>query len=143
VVVCTQLKKTWLIGTGTSAAMVNPISVNDAIDRLTELAGQNVSVFGSLSLELEGTCINHIPKTESRHDGTGTYQSSIWVNFDLAAIKKREQWLDQFDGRHVRVMGKLVEPLDGYDGCGHFSMWPAELNVMAIEKYSATVTGDV
>ena len=122
--------------------MLNPISVNDAINRLLELAGQNISVFGSLSLEFEGTCINHIPNAESRDDGTGTYQSSIWVNFDLAAINQREQWLDQFDGRHVRVTGKLAAPLDGYDGCGHFSMWPAELNVTSIEKYSAALTGD-
>jgi hypothetical protein len=122
--------------------MINPISVNDAIDRLIELAGQNVSVFGSLSLDFEGTCINHIPKTEIRDDGTGTSQSSIWVNFDLAVINQREQWLDQFDGRHVRVTGTLVAPLDGYDGCGHFSMWPAELNVTSIEKYSAASTAD-
>jgi hypothetical protein len=135
VVVCTRLRKTWLIGTGTVAAMVNPISVNDAIDRLPELSGQIVSVFGSLSLDFEGTCINHIPKTESRDDETGTYQSSIWVNFDLAAIKQREHWLDQFDGRHVRVAGRLAAPLKGYGGCGHFSMWPAELNVTAIEKH--------
>ncbi|MCA8989540.1 MAG: hypothetical protein KDA78_17970 [Planctomycetaceae bacterium] len=121
--------------------MLNPISVNDAIDRLIELAGQNVSIFGSLALVFEGTCINHIPKTEYRDDGAGTYQSSIWVNFDLAAINQREQWLDQFDGRHVRLAGKLAAPLDGYDGCGHFSMWPAELNVKSIEKYSATLTG--
>ncbi len=124
------------------AAMVNPIAVNDAIDRLTELAGQNVSVFGSLSLDLEETCINHIPKVESRDDGTGTHQSSIWINFDLAAINQCKRWLDQFDGCHVRVMGKLLEPLDGYDGCGHFSLWPAELHVTMIEKYSATVTCD-
>ncbi len=123
--------------------MVNPISVNNAIDRLAELSGQTVSVFGSLALDFEGTCINHIPKSECREDGAGAYQSSIWVNFDLEAIKQREQWLDQYDGRHVRVDGKLLAPLAGYDGCGHFSMWPAELNVTAIEKYSATVTDDV
>jgi hypothetical protein len=122
--------------------MINPLSVNDTIDRLTELAGQEVSLFGSLALDFEGTCINHIPKSECRDNGIGTYQSSIWVNFDLAAINQREQWLGQFDGRHVRLTGTLVAPLDGYDGCGHFSMWPAELNVKSIEKYSATLTGD-
>ena len=122
-------------------AMLNPISVQDAIDRLAELAGQNVSVFGSLSLEFEGTCINHVPKSEARDAGAGTYESSIWVNFDLSAIKQRMQWLDQFDGRHVRVTGKLAGPLQGYEGCGHFSLWPAELNVTSIEKYSAIGDG--
>jgi hypothetical protein len=122
--------------------MINPISVNDAIERLAELAGQNVSVFGSLSLEFEGTCINHIPKSEFRDDATEPYQSSIWVNFDLTAINQREEWLDQFDGRHVRLVGTLVAPLDGYDGCGHFSMWPAELNFTSIEKYSMRQPGN-
>ncbi|MCA9044159.1 MAG: hypothetical protein KDA69_07565 [Planctomycetaceae bacterium] len=109
--------------------------MNDAIHRLAELAGQKVSVFGTLSLEFEATCITQIPKTEVSEYDAGTYQSSIWVDFDLAAIKQPEQWLNQFDGRRVRVTGKLVASLDGYDGCGHFSMWPARLIAASIEKF--------
>ena len=116
--------------------MVNPISVNETIDRIIELNKQNVAVFGLLSLEFEGQCITHIPKSECRSNGIGNYESSIWVNFDLNSIGQREQWLDQFDGRHVRLDGTLNGPRSGYDGCGHFSMWPAELTVTAIEKYS-------
>lgn len=127
---------------GKIATITTPISVNEAIDRLTELAGQAVSVFGSLALDFEGTCINHVPKTERRADEIGTYQSSIWVNFDLAAINQPEQWLDQFDARHVRLGGKLEAPIDGYDGCGHLSLWPGQLNVTSIEEYSATLTSD-
>jgi len=122
--------------------MCNPISVNDAIDRLSELAGQRISLFGSLSLDFEGTCVSHIPKAERRGDGTSTYQSSIWVNFDIAAFKQLAQWLHQFDGRHVRLTGTLMPPLDGYEGCGHFSMWPAELVVTSIDNYSTTLNGD-
>ena len=126
----------------TTAAMLTPISVNDAIERLAELAGRIVCIFGSLSLEFEGTCICHTPKAESRNDGAGMYQSSIWVHFDLAAINQSEQWLDQFDGRHVRVSGTLMAPQHGYDGCGHLSLWPAELNVTSIEKYKAGLPAD-
>jgi len=90
-----------------------PISVNDAIDRLPELAGQSVSILGWLSLEFEGTSINHIPKSESRDCGIGTSQSSIWVDFDLTAINPREEWLEQFAGRHVRITGELEAPQDG------------------------------
>ena len=136
IVACTRLKKTWIQGTGTIARMVNPISVNETIDRLVELNKQNVSVFGILSLESEGQCITHVPNSECRSNDVGKYESSIWVNFNLDAIGQREQWLDQFDGRHVRLDGILNGPRAGYDGCGHFSMWPAEMTVALIEKHS-------
>ncbi|WP_197993026.1 hypothetical protein [Gimesia aquarii] len=122
--------------------MLNPISVNDAIDRLAELAGQDVSLVGVLSLDFEGTSINHIPKSECRSNVVGTYQSSIWVNFDFVAINQCEQWLDQFDGRHVQVDGILAAPEKSFNGCGHFSLWPAELTVTAIAKKTVMPTGN-
>lgn len=139
VVVCTRLGTAWFVGTGTIAKMINPISVNDAIDRLSELAGQEVVLVGSLALDFEGTCITHIPKNECRcrDDETCAFRSSIWITFDLTAINQREQWLGQFDGRHVRVTGVLHAPEKEFGGCGHFSLWPAEITVTAIEKLSA------
>ncbi|MEQ9022195.1 MAG: hypothetical protein RLN82_05485, partial [Pseudomonadales bacterium] len=112
--------------------MLNPISVNAALDRLIELNGQMVNLVGALSLDFEGTCIYHIPKSECHSDEVGTYQSSIWVNFDLAAMKQNEQWLQQYDDRHVRVEGRLAAPEKGFDGCGHFSLWPAKITVTKI-----------
>lgn len=112
--------------------MLNPISVNAALDRLIELNGQMVNLVGELSLDYEGTCITHIPKSECHSEKVGTYQSGIWVNFDLAAMKQNEQWLQQYDGRHVRVEGRLSVPEKGFDGCGHFSLWPAEITVTKI-----------
>ena len=113
---------------------MSPISVNDALERLGELAKEEVEIYGSLSLDFEGQCINHIPKSEFHADSTETYPSSIWVDFDLAAIGQREQWLDQFDRRHVTLRGQLLGPEPEFGGCGHFSLWKAKMIVTKIEK---------
>jgi len=105
------------------------ISVNQAIEQLETLDGTVVEVYGAISLEFEGRCIMHIPRGEVTPD-----QSSIWVDFDLNAIGQPEQWLKQFDGRHVRVTGILTAPDPLFGGCGHFSLWPAALLVTAIQK---------
>lgn len=111
---------------------MTPLSVNETIKRLTELSGQRVSVKGRLSLEFEGTCVEHVPKSENLDTGAGTFGSSIWVDFDLTAINQSEQWLQQFDGRHVCLTGLLAAPDPEFGGCGHFSMWPAALIVDGI-----------
>lgn len=110
------------------------LSVNSAIERLSELDGQVICVVGALSLDFEGQCINHIPKAEVASSELGEYASSIWVKFDLEAIGCDHKWLEQFDKRHVRVVGMLRSPAPEFGGCGHFSLWPAELIVNAIEK---------
>ena len=109
------------------------LSVNEAIDRVLELNGQVVSVIGKLSLEFEGTCLYHIPRSEWRSN-RDPYHSSIWVAFDLAQLQQPHEWLDQFDNRHVLLAGVISAPLEDFGGCGHFSLWPAELRVSAIRK---------
>ena len=116
--------------------MANPISVNDTLQRLDTLSGQQITVYGKLSLDFEGTCLSHIPKSECHHDDGGQYPSSIWIDFDLEQIGQREQWLDQFDWRHVAIDGIISGPDVGYDGCGHFSMWPAEITATAVRKHN-------
>ena len=114
---------------------MNTLSVNTAIERLTELNGSDVEIFGELPLEFESNCISHLPRTERLPDSDlGSYASSIWTRFDLDTIGQREQWLMQFDGRHVILRGTLYGPEPGYDGCGHFCLWPAGLVVRAIAK---------
>lgn len=114
------------------------LSVNAAIERLHELDGQVICVVGALSLDFEGHCIDHIPKSEVAASDPGksniSYPSSIWVTFDLEAIGCDYKWLKQFDKRHVRVVGMLRSPDPKFGGCGHFSLWPAEITVSAIEK---------
>ena len=115
--------------------MADPISVNDVLKQLDTLSGQQITVYGTLSLDFEGTCLSHIPKSERYFDDGGQYPSSIWVNFDLAKIGQREQWLQQFDWRNVALDGIIAAPNVGYDGCGHFSMWPAEITAIGIRKH--------
>ena len=111
------------------------LTVNEAIDRLSELSGNDICISGELSLEFEGHCISHLPRAERLSDcGDGIYSSSIWTRFDLNAIGQREQWLYQFDARIVTVAGQLYGPEPGYDGCGHFCLWPAGIVVSMIQK---------
>lgn len=114
-----------------------PISVNEAIDRLEELDGQDVEIFGALSLEFEGTCITHIPRDErwDRHKGgCHHYGSSIWTNYDLDRMGVTEEALRQFDRRQIVDSGKLKKPAAGSAGCGHFSLWPTEMDVANVQK---------
>lgn len=113
---------------------MDDLSVNSAIEQVSTLNGKLVTIVGALSLEFEGGCIDHIPQSENINDDRGPYSSSIWIDFDLEAIGHNEVWLRQFDKRHVRVMGVLAAPLPEFGGCGHFSLWPAELMIKAIEK---------
>jgi hypothetical protein len=114
---------------------MDALSVNAALAQLSELADAYVTLIGALSLEFEGQCINHVPRSECLGcDEWGRDRSSIWVDFDLEAIGHDEQWLKQFDRRHVRVSGILKAPEPAFGGCGHFSLWPAELMIEAISK---------
>lgn len=114
--------------------MVEPISVNEALDRLQELGGQTITIFGVLSLDFEGACISHIPKHERRDKGDGAYQSSIWTYYDLQTMNINEATLMQLDGKHVVLSGTLKGPEAGFGGCGHFSLWPAEIIVTHVGK---------
>ena len=114
---------------------MDTLSVNTAIERLTEIVGTDVAIFGELSLDFEGHNISHLPHAERLQDSeSGFYTSSIWTQFDLGAIGRREQWLMQFDARPVVVQGSLYGPDPGYDGCGHYCLWPAGIIVRAITK---------
>ena len=42
--------------------------------------------------------------------------------------------LEQYDGREVVLSGILRGPEFGFGGCGHFSFWPAEMDVSKVEK---------
>ncbi|WKB56030.1 hypothetical protein [Eleftheria terrae] len=55
--------------------MEHHLSVNQALARLAELDGQDISVQGILSFDFEDVCISHFPVAE-RSEG---YRSSIWL----------------------------------------------------------------
>ena len=119
------------------------LSVNEAIEQLEDLASTNVEIYGVLSLEFEGTCLIHIPKNEHRPDelresAIGNclmYGSSIWVEFRLKKRGGPREGVSSLDGQHIVARGRLKGPEARLGGCGHFSMWPAELMITNIKHY--------
>lgn len=57
---------------------MDTLSVNATIERFNELVGTDVAIFGQLSLDFEGHCIWHLPRSErSLEYDSGLYASSM------------------------------------------------------------------
>lgn len=109
--------------------MIEPLSVNDALQSLANLAGEDVSVTGVLSFEFEDISISHWPLGE-RDEG---YKSSIWLSTGTGSLQFDLQACKRLSGKRVVVQGTLFRPNPSLGGCGHFSMWPAEIVARALE----------
>lgn len=103
------------------------LSVNEVIERLEELHGKQVRVFGSLTLEFEDHSLWHIPKAE-RVDSV-PYGSSLWVHLEPEVEALGEEKLRRYQGRHVVASG-IVDAGDP----GHMSLWPGSIRVSALTK---------
>lgn len=102
--------------------MPQPLSVNEALDRIDELAGADICVRGLLSFEFEDVSITHLPRAE-RGEG---YKSSIWLSTGNGALGFDQKRCQSLSGKIVVVEGTLFRP--GLTvGCGHMGLWPAEL----------------
>jgi hypothetical protein len=110
-------------------------SVNTILETLDQHAGQLVHTYGVISFEFEGNCIAHIPRAEIREGKDGVYDSSMWISYDLDELGVSHDQLDRFNLRQVEVQGYLSAPDPEFGGCGHFSLWPAELRLTKIQKY--------
>lgn len=116
---------------------MNPaLSVNEAIDALPALAGEDISVEGILRFEFEGTAIDHFPKQERRtsQDSGPIESSSIWLSVGTGALQFNEEQLRRWHGKRVTVQGTLYGPHPNLGGCGHLSAWPAEMLARSIER---------
>ena len=112
------------------------LQVNQAIDRIAELAGSPVAIDGLLSFEFENMSLEHLPKGERRDDLSHGYASSVWLAFSGGSMEPNETLLRRWSGKRVRVTGILHAP--GPDGgCGHMSMWRAEVQPYSIERVNA------
>ncbi len=111
--------------------MSEPISVNEAIQNLPALANQDISVTGVLSFDFEEVSISHWPKAE-RNDG---YMSSIWLSTGSGGLQFDRTACAQLSGKRVVVQGMLSAPDPRLGGCGHMSMWPAELVARTLERH--------
>jgi hypothetical protein len=105
-------------------------SVNEAIEMLDGLAGRDIRVRGLLNYEFENVSLNHVPLAE-RAEG---YASSIWLTAGAGALSFDEKACQRLHGKVVVVQGALQKPDPKFGGCGHMSLWPAELVSRTLER---------
>jgi hypothetical protein len=110
--------------------MNDPLSINEVIDRLDELAGEQISIKGILSFEFENISISHIPRSE-RKDG---YKSSVWFEVGCGSLTFDEKVCEALHGKVVVAEGSLVKSDPVFGGSGHFSLWPAAFLVRTLER---------
>jgi len=109
--------------------MNEPLTVNQALEQLSELAGDDVAITGILCFEFENVSINHFPKTD-RKDG---YQSSIWLEAGSGSLGFDEKVCERLHGKRVTVQGTLLKADQGI-GAGHMGLWPAALLTRVLER---------
>jgi hypothetical protein len=104
--------------------------VNEALAMSAGLAGKTVRVRGLLSFAFENVSLNHVAFAE-REPG---YASSIWLELGdgsgVLGVSACEKW----HGKVVVVEGTLALPDPKFRGCGHLSLWRAELVARKIER---------
>jgi hypothetical protein len=116
------------------------ISVNEAIDRLDELEGQPVEIYGLLSFERDNHSLSHFPRAECRtvQKGIHTFDaSSIWIEFNVGSIQPNGPVLTRWQGRRVAIFGVLHDPLKDTPwsrGRSYMSQWLAEIVPYSIER---------
>lgn len=110
------------------------LSVMEVLSRLSELDGMEVAVYGALTLEFEGNRLDHIPRAEAPPDDFGWTDCSLWVDLDPKFLDADDPSLQGIRGRHVQILGELHGPDPKYGGCGHMSLWPAEIIIRSISK---------
>lgn len=109
--------------------MSEPLTINQAIENLPNLAGQDVSIRGILCFDFEDISISHYPKAERK----GPYESSIWISTGVGSLGFDQRVCEKLHGKRVTVQGTLFGP-DPRIGCGHMGLWPAELLARTLER---------
>lgn len=119
---------------------MSPLSINQAIDRLDELHGLDITIYGILSFEFEDCCIEHYPKAERRlavGNRDGFTNSSIWLEVGTGSLGFNVPTLKKWHGKRVVIEGTLYGPGPMFDGCGHLSRWPAAILARTIERHNS------
>lgn len=111
-----------------------PLSVNETIRRLVELAGSDVEIEGIFHFNPEDVAIYHFPAVE-QNEG---YESSIWLEVGSGSFAFDTKICARLNGKRVSVRGKLMSPPPGFDGCGHMSLWPAALLAKTLDRSGKT-----
>lgn len=109
--------------------MARPLSINEALDRLDELADTDICVRGILCFAFENRCLVHLPYAERR----GGYSSSIWIEVGAGALQFDRRVCESLGGKRVIVEGTLIRP-DPIFGGGHMGLWPAEIVARTLRR---------
>ena len=91
--------------------MTNPLTINEALDRITELNGMPVELEGILASEPEGYHLLHYPKAERKPDyldlSGHRYPPSVILAFGNGSLQPNQKALGRWLGKRVRVHGVL------------------------------------
>lgn len=107
------------------------LSINQALDQLENLAGTEVSVYGQLAFAFEHVAVYHLPKAERR----GEIGSSLWISVSTGSLGFDRAVCERWHGKIVLIEGKLLKPNPFFGGCGHGSLWPAEILARTMQRY--------
>jgi hypothetical protein len=110
---------------------MSPLSINQALDQLDSLAGTEVIVYGKLAFEFEHVALYHIPARECR----GEIESSLWISVGTGSLGFDRDVCRRWHGKTVLIEGKLLKPNPFFGGCGHGSLWPAEILARTMQRY--------
>jgi hypothetical protein len=105
-------------------------SVNEAIEMLDGLAGKDICIRGLLSFEFENVSLSHVTLAELLPG----YASSIWLSVGSGSLSFDARVCERLHGKVVVVEGTLCKPDPKFGGCGHMSLWPAELVARSLER---------
>jgi len=110
--------------------MRTPLSVNQVIASLDELEGKDVLVRGLLHFSFEDIAIYQWPKEQGSSDS----KSSIWLSVGGGSLGFDGRVCEKLSGKVVLVEGAVVKPDPRLGGCGHMSLWPAEIVARTLER---------
>ena len=99
------------------------ISVREALAKLDQLAGSDISVFGLLHFRFEDVAIYQIPDP-GEWERT---ESAIWLYTGRGSLGFDERACKKLSGKTVLVQGTIGKPAPHLGGCGHMSAFPADL----------------
>lgn len=111
-----------------------PLSVNEVIDRATELDGETVEVIGQLVVidpRLIG-CLDHHPAEESRDAPGSSERCRSSLSLDLIGAGAVAATIASLDRQVAILTGTVRAPSPGEPGCGVFGLFAAEIEPLSV-----------
>jgi hypothetical protein len=104
------------------------LTVNEVLERFPTFDGRLTEVVGLLAWRFENQSLEHAVMAELSE------RSKLWLEVDNETPPLDDELLTRWEGKRVIVTGVVRGPDPKFGGCGHFSLWPAELLVRSIRR---------